>query len=317
MKKAVIILSIILLTTSGCGQRSNKQGNTTDNKDVCEQSNIGKNQVDLFFPLNNEFEWANIEKQDQELKTRFIKNLPDDFIEDILPGDFEFYTQYGGSISNLEAGLHIVDFNGDGLNDIIFNGYLGGEAEYIIIFINTGQSFAKIFTEIQKFHKVVFENGKVQKMYIQDGGCCCEYLLTNKIFNVDYRSDLPKINLISQMQYLNNSVEKYPSSYFEKTIKFEVLNDKYNIRFSPIVDDTTQVWYCGEPQNGNSLGKIKSGSIGYALAEKIDTTGRVWWFVALHPNSEIYEPIYYNNEISPNSYKLGWISSRFVKEIKE
>ena len=308
MKKVEIILSILLLTTSGCGQKSNKQANATDNKDVCEQSNIEKNQVDLFFPLNNEFEWANFEKQDQGLKAKFIKNLPD---------DFEFHTQYAGGMSYIEESLHVVDFNGDGLNDIVFNGFLGGEAEHIIIFINTGQSFAKIFNEIQKFHKIVFENGRIQKMYIQDGGCCCEYLLTNKIFNVDYSSDLPKINLISQMQYLNNSVEKYPSSYFNKAIKFEVLNDKYNIRFSPVIDDTIQVGYCGELQNGNSLGKIKSGSIGYALAEKADTTGRTWWFVALHPNSEIYEEIYYDDNIKPNSYKLGWISSRYVKEIKE
>ena len=303
MNKAILILSFLVFIASACGQRSNSQTTTANDENVCGQSSIGKTQVDLFFPLTKQFEWAKLEKQDQELKTRFLKNLPD---------DFEFYTQYG-NMSNLEASLHVVDFNGDGLNDIIFNGYLGGEAEYIIIFINTGQSFTKIFTEIQTFHKVVFENGKVQKMYIQDGGCCCEYLLTNKIFSVDYSSDFPKINLISQMQYLNNSVEEYPSSYFEKPIKFEVLNDKYNIRFSPVIDDTTQVWYCGEPQNGNSLGKIKSGSIGYALAEKVDSTGRIWWFVALHPNSGIYEPIYYNDE----DYKLGWISSRFVKEITE
>ena len=308
MKKIVIILSILFLITSSCGQKSNKQTNITDNKVVCEQNNTGKNQVDLFFPLNNEFKWTNFEKQDQELKARFIKNLSD---------DFEYYTKYGGDMSNLEACLHVVDFNGDGLNDIIFNGYLGGEAKYIIIFINTGQSFAKIFTEIQEFYKVVFENGKIQKMYIQDGGCCCDYMLTNKIFSVDYSQNLPKINLISQMQYLNNSVEKYPDNYFEKPVKFEVLNDKYNIRFSPVIDDTTKVGYCGELKYGNSLGRIKSGSIGYALAEKTDSTGRVWWFVALHPNSKIYESIYYDDDIRPNSYKLGWISSRFVKEIKE
>jgi uncharacterized protein YneR len=299
MNKIIFILSSLVFIASACGQRSNNQTTIANNENVCEQSIIGKNQGDLFFPLTKEFEWVNFEKQDQELKTRFLKNLPD---------DFEFYTQYGG-MSNLEAGLHVVDFNGDGLNDIIFTGYFGGEAEKILIFIDTGQSFVKIFTETQKFHKVVVENGKVQKMYIQDGGCCCEYLLTNKIFSVDYSSDLPKINLISQMQYLNNSVEEYPNSYFEKPIKFEVLNDKYNIRFSPVIDDTTQVWYCGEPQNGNSLGKIKLGSIGYALAEKVDSTGRIWWFVALHPNSGIYEPIYYDDEIRPNSYKLGWIVS--------
>jgi hypothetical protein len=307
MKKVVIIVNILLLTTSGCGHIYDKQASISDNKVVCEQSDIENNQIDLFFPLKKEFEWANFEKQDQELKKRFIENLPD---------EFESYIRYE-DMSNLEEALHVLDFNGDGLNDIIFNGHLASEPEYIIIFINTGDSFIKIFKEIQKINKVVVENGRIQKMYIQDGDCCCDYLLTNKIFNVDYSSELPKINLISQIQYLNTRVEKYPNNYFEKAIKFEVLNDKYNIRFSPIVDDKTQAWHCGEPRDGNSLGKIKSGSIGYALAGKIDSTGRVWWFVALHPNSKIYESIYYNDEIRPNSYKLGWISSRFVKEIKE
>jgi hypothetical protein len=119
------------------------------------------------------------------------------------------------------------------------------------------------------------------------------------------------------MQYLNNNIEQYPSTYFEKLIKFEVLNDNYNIRFAPVIDDTTEVWYCGEPQNGNSMGKIKSGSIGYALAEKVDSSGRVWWFVALEPDSEIIDSLYYDNDIRSDSYRLGWISSRFVKMIDE
>ena len=143
-----------------------------------------------------------------------------------------------------------------------------------------------------------------------------EYIGINKIFSVDYSSSLPKINAISKMEYLNNAIEKYPSHYFDKPIRFEVLNNKYNIRFSPIIDDTTEVWYCGEPQNGNSLGKIKAGSIGYALAEATDSTGRIWWFVAMSPDSEIYKPIYYDKTISPDTYKLGWISSKFVKEIE-
>jgi hypothetical protein len=261
--------------------------------------------------LKNEFDWKNVEKQNNELKVKFIKNLPDDFEK-----------KYN-DMSYIKECLHIMDFNGDGLDDIIFNGHNGGsEAEYIIIFINTGNSFVKIFTEYQKIHKIVFENGKVNRLYIQDDGCCCEYIRINKIFSVDYSSKLPKINAISQMQYLNNSVEKFPNSYFDKPIKFEVSNNKYNIRFSPVIDDTTEVYYCGEPENGNSLGKIKSGSIGYALAEQVDTTGRIWWYVAMSPNSKIYESVYYNDEVHyyyplNNTYKLGWISSRFVKIIDE
>ena len=272
---------------------------------------IGFGQVDLFFPLKKEFNWERIEKQNQELKKSFIKNFPN---------EFEYYRlnkEYMLTLSDLEKDLHIIDFNGDGLDDIIFNGETGYEAKQISIFINTGQSFTEIFTDYQEIYKIVFENGKINKLYIQDDGCCCEYILTNKIYSVDYTTNLPKINLISKMQYLRNKIEEYPSNYFDEPIKFKVLNNKYNIRFSPVIDDTTEVWYCGEPQNGNSLGKIKSGSAGYALAESIDTTGRIWWFVALSPDSEIYEPVYNNEEICPNSYKLGWISSRFVEVINE
>jgi hypothetical protein len=272
---------------------------------------IGFGQVDLFFPLNNEFTWERIEKQDQELKAKFIKNLPN---------EFEYYRQdneYTPNLSDLENRLHIIDFNGDGLDDVIFNGHTGSEVEYIIIFINIGESFVKIFTEYQQFHKIVFENGKAHKLYIRDGGCCCEYIGMNKIFKVDYSSEFPKISLVSQMQYINNSVERYPNHYFDKPIKFKVLNDKYNIRFSPVIDDITEIYYCGELRNGNFLGKIKSGSIGYALAEKIDSTGRIWWFVALNSDTEIYESIYYDETVNSNTYKLGWISSRFVKEINE
>jgi hypothetical protein len=153
-------------------------------------------------------------------------------------------------------------------------------------------------------------------LYIRDGGCCCDYIGINKVFSVDYSAALPKISPINKMQYINNSVEKYPSRYFERPIKFEVLNNKYNIRFSPVIDNTTEVGYCGMEITGNSLGKLKSGSVGYALAESVDSTGRVWWFVAIDPTSEIYESIYYNDTIIPNTYKLGWISSRFVKMIE-
>ena len=264
---------------------------------------------DLFFPLNKEFDWSNVEKQNRELKTELIKSQPE---------EFEYYRTNNESthrLSELENHLHLIDFNGDGMNDIIFQGESGAEPKQVMIFINTGKSFVKIFTEYQEIHKLVFKNKKVHHLYIQDGGCCCDYIGINKIYTVDYSYEFPKINLISQLQYIDRM--EYPSHYFDKPVKVEVLHDKYNLRFSPVIDDTTEVFYCGEPQNGNSLGKIKSGSTGYALAEKVDVTGRIWWYVALHPQSEIYESIYYDETFRPDTYKLGWVSSRFVKAIYE
>ena len=270
---------------------------------------IGFSQVDLFFPINKDFDWESIEKQNQELKKQFIKNHPNEFKQ------YRHNTEYTPTISDLERCLHIIDFNGDGLDDIIFDGQSDAEPREIIVFINTGKSFTKIFTGYQEIHKIVFLDGKVHRLCIRDGGCCCDYTGTNKIYSVDYSVKLPKINQVSQMEYIYTL--EYPSSYFDKPIKFKVLNDKYNIRFSPIIDDITEVWYCGEPEIGNSLGKIQSGSIGYALAEKADLTGRIWWYVALNPNSKIVESLYSDEKDKPNCYKLGWISSRFVKEIIE
>ena len=276
---------------------------------------VATNQVDLFFPLKNEFDWASIEKQNDKLKAEFIKNHPNEFffyqVNEVF--DEPLYP-------DLENYLHIVDFNGDGLDDVIFYGKGSWEPELktgdpnkIKIFINTGDSFVNIFTGYHEIYKIVVENGRVNKLYIKAVWCCCEYIERNKIYHVDYSSKLPKVNRINEMQVVHWG--EFPSKYFDNPINFEVLNNKYNIRFSPVIDDTTEVNFCGDERNGNSLGKIKSGSIGYALAEKIDSTGRVWWFVAIDPKSEIYESLYYSDKICPDSYKLGWISSRFVKEI--
>ena len=265
---------------------------------------IGFCQVDLFFPLNNEFDWARIEKQNRGIKEKLLKNLPAEF--ELNRYDYD------------ETDLHVIDFNGDGLDDVVFNGHLAGsELLYIVIFINRGESFEKIFTEHQEFHKIVFDNGKATQLYIHNGGCCCDYVLINKIYTIEYTFNQPQIKLISQMRYPNIGIEEYPDCYFERPVKFEVLNDRYNIRLSPVIDDVTESSYCGEIRAGNSLGKIKSGSIGYALAEKSDSTGRVWWFVALCSDSEIYESIYYDCDNTQNDYKLGWISSKYAKRVDE
>ena len=273
---------------------------------------LGFSQVDLFFPLTPEIDWASVEKQNPELKTKFIKNLPE---------DLEYYTQVQMfSIADLEDGLHILDFNGDGLDDIIFTGWSGFEGNAVMIFINTGHSFTKIFTEYQNIHKIVFLDGKIHKIHIQEGGFSEDCTVAKKIYSIDYSTELPTFNLVSQMQFVDYLSQEYPSNYFDKPIKFAVLNDKYNLRYSPVIDNTEGDGFCGEPRTGNILGKIKAGSIGYALAEKEDSTGRIWWFAALHPNSEIEESVYYDFSYyagfsRSNSYKLGWISSRFVKEI--
>ncbi len=266
-------------------------------------------QQDLFFPLRNEFSWSNIEKQNSDLKAKLLKDFPN---------EFENYRRERGvglNMNDLDSCLHVIDFNNDNLDDLIFDGWSGGEPRLISIFINNGKSFDKVFTDYQGIHKMIFHDNSVSKLYIQDWGCCCEYIVNNKIYSVNNNLKIPSFQLISKLQYIERT--ELPVKYFDKPIKFEISNNNYKIRLSPLLDDTTEIGYCGELRKGNWVGKIKSGTLGYALSEKSDATGRIWWFVAIVPNSQLSESLFYDVKEEPESYKLGWISSRFVKRIEE
>jgi hypothetical protein len=264
-------------------------------------------QEDLFFPLKNEFSWSGIEKPNKVLKTRFIKNSPK---------EFEYYRQNDKnfpSLKDLDSCLHVFDINDDGLDDILFDGWYF-ETNIIQIFLNNGKTFNKVLSEFQGIVKMIIENNKVSKIYIQDWGCCCEINTINKVFSVNYNSDIPKFELLNQQKFLH--VFELPDKYLDKPIKFSVLNNNYNIRFAPIIDDSTEIDEC-EQFIGNVIGKVQNSAEGYCLAQKTDSTGRIWWYVAFKPETKIKSVFKYYSKYEPKEYKLGWISSRFVKIIKE
>jgi hypothetical protein len=263
-------------------------------------------QPELLFPLKNEFSWKDVEKTNDALKNTFVNHLPK---------ELEYYKQVEDSRTKILKSLHVIDFNNDGLDDLVFDGWGGGEPDKISIFLNNGKSFVHLFTDLQGIHKLVTDHRKVVKLYIQDWGCCCEVITTNKIYNVNYSSGIPKFELQSQMQFMNQG--ELPVSYFDRPIKFSILNNDYNIRLAPLIDDTTEVYYCGLPRKGNGLGKLSAGTIGYGLSQKTDSTGRVWWFVAITPETVIKESMFHDSKDEPRDYKLGWISSRYIKKLEE
>jgi hypothetical protein len=264
-------------------------------------------QQNLFFPLKNEFQWKEIEKKDDNLLEKFKKEQAE---------VFSYYFEENEDTSNLrilDTCLHVIDFNYDGLNDIVFDGPNGSEANFIYFFLNKGNSFELLFEGLQGIFKMEMNNHKISKIYIQDWGCCCEYIIRNYIYEFNYETSIPKIELINSFQYLKDT--ELPISYLEQPIEFKVLQNKYNIRTSTNLNDTTTLFDCGEIVTGNVLGKISSESIGYALSEKTDATGRIWWYVALKPETTIFNSRFYDPEEEAKSFKLGWISSRFVEKL--
>ena len=253
----------------------------------------------------SEFEWENFELADMKTKIDFLSKAKEfnNLIENGL------YTR-----ESLLNDLHVIDLNGDGQNDIVFDGLSGGEPNRIAIFINERATFLKVFDDYQKILKIEFQSDKLNQIWIENRGCCGDPMVQLKSYKVSYDNSVPKFEKIIQSRFFNDCSAIRPKEKFEVVIKFEVMNDNYNIRFSPEINNENE--YCWDQITGNILGSLTKGQKGFALGEYLDETGRIWWFSAFPPDTNIENSFYYNHGISED-WALGWISSRYVQIVTE
>jgi hypothetical protein len=268
---------------------------------------------ELTFPIRKDFAWGSVEKQVSKAEIdEFIKETPDEF--GYYRQEVTNYHSY--NLDSLRLCLHFLDINGDNLLDVIFDGQSGGEPREIEIFINKGDGYKKVFSDMQAISKLEWRDNRLSKLYIFDWGCCDDYVDYGKIYQTVFdKTNVPDLVQIHQEASIHFG-EK-PDTLLEKPTRFVVLNNNYNIRFAPIIDDTSgQIW--DDERNrqfhGNIIGKLSKGAKGHALGKKTDSSGREWWYVEI---DEEYFPVGFaftkENEKYPTKV-IGWISSRFVTE---
>jgi len=268
-------------------------------------------QNNLDFPIkikNTRFDWSSTQFQKDTLIFK-------DFISNHKP-EFEYYLlkdEYTPTINDLYQDLYLIDINGDKQLDIVFDGESGGEPYSIKIFIRNNKTYKKALDVQQSIKKMEFNGLVLSKLFITDWGCCAEIIEHNYTYKVNFSKTSEQFELIYTSQSYENL--KWPTYYLDSKIKFKTLNNNYNFRFEPVIDDTTK--YEIEPGLffGNSIGRIPKNSIGYALSEKKDKTGRIWWFVAIESSVELKNALYYTEKSKKDSYYLGWISSRFIEKL--
>jgi hypothetical protein len=268
----------------------------------------------LTFPIHGDdfrFNWKAVEKS-------LPRSDIDRFIHD-RPRDFYAYRQKdnccGLSFDSLYNDLHFLDLNGDGKNDVVFDGQTAGEPREIEIFINSGNHYKKAFSVIQGIVKMDWEGDQLSRIYIRDWGCCDADLEVQKIYDVHYdKTNYPIFAQIYQSVVIYHA--PMPDSMLETPIQFEVLNQAYNIRSAPQKDDTSYQHWNNDGgsriYNGNVVGKIVKGATGMALAKTVDNSGREWLYVEIDKEELLANDIIYAENKFPTKLK-GWISGRFVK----
>lgn len=63
--------------------------------------------------------------------------------------------------------------------------------------------------------------------------------------------------------------------------------------------------------NGNIVQTYTKGSKGYAISERVDSSGRVWWFVVMLNNLNLNGSFSEGSNNSITNYSIGWMSSRY------
>lgn len=223
--------------------------------------------------------------------------------------DLFYYLKDNNLLKESLKNFHFLDLNCDGKLDFIYKGYAGAENISTIIYIQKQKGFFdKIFEvtgQINSFENLAYVNCFF-KIKIISNDNCYDCLGVKNLSTFLIRQG--KFEKIESLSYTDNIV--IPNFTFKK--KFTIIKQGYNLRSTPKIVNksvkTAEVFSLF----GNVTATYKKGTVGYAYAKKQSEDGRIWWFVIL--KGEQSEKSIFENK---SGYYLGWMSNRFLKEIKQ
>jgi hypothetical protein len=156
----------------------------------------------------------------------------------------------------LYSHLHFMDINGDGRDDVIFEGQDTGEGHIITLFINKGKSYKKVFEDKQGITNMAFKSKRLSTLQVGDWGCCGAYLNFKKTYTVSFDDKYnPAFALVKQTAAVFDGVG--PDSLLVKPFTKSVVEYNVHLRSTPTVDDSSYApWQVDNiPRgSGNTIG---------------------------------------------------------------
>lgn len=257
-----------------------------------------------YFGSNNKLDWNQFESDsiyNELLLSNYeqLKNNPYPEIEYIIKNKDKY---------------HLVDLDNDNEEELIYNGWNGGEGEMVVIYkLNQGKydEHQRFFGRIVDIKKTKFNRAR---LIVYDYACCAGYV--DHIETFDFNPSTNKFEIEKSTAKIDET--SMPSVWIDP-VRFEIQNTPYNLRFSPeIITDLQKDSFDFNPIDGqNIIASYKFGDKGVAYAEATDSTGRVWWFVVMDSIPDEGESLFYDGNNEFEDYRpTGWISSRYLKIIE-
>jgi hypothetical protein len=272
--------------------------------------NLSSQSIDLHI---NKINWSQWEvKIDSSKKIELLKKIDHPMISSLLSKD-PYITKMSEVINN----FHFIDLNLDGNIDIVYSGS-SILSDGIITYIwqnKANDNYELIFEQQGMINSISYllpglpiSMDIIKYPFV---GGYMDILEQFDSYSIETGDNKIKFNKISSAYCVNHTI--IPDT-FNIFIPFVITVEGYNLRLSAQLDSTTD--FQGDESKGNDIAKYPIGSLGYALSERNDSTGRVWWFVLMLNNKFPDKSYFPNWENSPTKfYSYGWMSTRYLKRL--
>lgn len=205
----------------------------------------------------------------------------------------------------------VVDLNNDKDDDVIYS-YICGELNCIRVFLNINEQYEEKLFTFYTFYSL----SDTKKLHLYEYGCCGETpFFSNRIYEFNATSAILAENFVeTNGDYAKNKFLT-PSNFLNKPYNARILNDDYNLRFSPDMEmfDDDFLFTC--ETKTNVIAKIRANVIVRVLAE-FETKERKWLYVEVEKQSikdRCRITDFEENSVSQNQAIRGWISGNFVE----
>jgi hypothetical protein len=231
-------------------------------------------------------------------------------------GFYEYLLEYhSDEIPNL---FFDIDFNNDGLFDVVYYGPSGAESNKLILYLNQNGRYEKFYDDYGYIVNLVFVDSILNTMYTNVPGCCADHSFLQKEIRFALSGGEFHHNFVKTI--CSYEAPDYKNA-FANPKRIEINATPYYLRHSPNIDNDTMFYGSSSDDDwtdwliiGNRIGTLKKGDKGTALAYEKDKTGREWWFVILdadvRPKENFLE--YAIEKDVKNFHFSGWVSSRYI-----